>query len=57
VIFGIPFERMANVVENLELLLKRRADLVELLAEPVGKAHIATEREIAVQRSPGAILR
>ena len=56
VIFGIPFERMANVVENLELLLKRRGDLVELLAEPVGMPHTATEREIAVQRSPGAIL-
>lgn len=56
VIFGIPFEKFENVVENLEVLLDRRPDLVELLAEPVGHAHTATEREIAVQRSPGAIL-
>ena len=56
-IFGIPFEKMENVVENLELLLRRRGDLVELLAEPVGVAHVATEREIAVQRSPGAVLK
>ena len=56
VIFGIPFEKLDNVVENLELLLDLRPDLVELLAEPVGQPHTATEREIAVQRSPGAVL-
>ena len=56
VIFGIPFEKLDNVVENLELLLELRPDLVELLSEPVGKPHVATEREIAVQRSPGAVL-
>ena len=57
VIFGIPFERFENVVENLELLLKRRGDLFELLAEPVGTPHVCTEQEVAVQRSPGAVLR
>lgn len=56
VVFGIPFEKLENVVENLEVLLERRADLVTLLAEPVGQAHEATEEEIAVQRSPGAVL-
>jgi uncharacterized protein (DUF169 family) len=56
VIFGIPFEKMENVVENLELLLELRPDLTELLAEPVGQPHICTEDEIAWQRSPGAIL-
>ena len=56
VVFGIPLEKLENVVENLELLLKRRPDLKSLLAEPVGEAHECTEDEIAVQRSPGAIL-
>lgn len=56
-IFGIPFERMENVVENLELLLKRRPDLAALLAEPLGQAHICSPEEVAAQRSPGAILR
>ncbi len=53
--FGIPFEKLENVVENLELLLSRRPYLVKLLAEPVGTPHVASEKEIAVQRSPGAI--
>lgn len=57
VVFGIPFERFENVVENLELLLERRGDLVTLLAEPVGTAHVCTPEEVAVQRSPGAVLR
>ena len=56
VIFGIPFEKLENVVENLELPLKRRPDLKSLLSEPVGQAHECTEEEIAVQRSPGRIL-
>ncbi len=56
VVFGIPFEKLENVVENLELLLQRRPDLKKLLAEPVGQAHTCTEEELAVQRSPGAIL-
>jgi uncharacterized protein (DUF169 family) len=56
VIFGIPFEKLENVVDNLEILLDNRPDLVELLSEPVGQAHTATEREIAVQRSPGAVM-
>ncbi len=55
VVFGIPFEKLENVIENLELLLSRRPDLVELLAEPVGQAHVASDDEVAVQRSPGAI--
>ena len=50
------FEKLENVVENLELLLKRRPDLDTLLAEPVGQAHICTDEEVAVQRSPGVIL-
>lgn len=56
VIFGIPFEKLENVVENLELLLKRRPDLKSLLSEPVGQAHVCTDEEISVQRSPGKIL-
>ena len=56
VVFGIPFEKLENVVDNLEILLDNRPDLVELLSEPVGQPHTATEREIAVQRSPGAVL-
>lgn len=56
VIFGIPFEKLENVVENLELLLTRRPDLKELLAEPVGEAHVCSDDEIAAQRSPGAVL-
>jgi hypothetical protein len=56
VIFGIPFEKLENVVENLEVLLDNRPDLVELLSEPVGTPHTATEQEIAWQRSPGAVL-
>lgn len=56
VIFGIPFEKLANVVQNLELLLNRRPDLKEMLTEPVGQAHVCTEKEVAVQRAPGAVL-
>ena len=56
VIFGIPFEKLENVVENLELLLTRRPDLKTLLAEPVGQAHVCSDDEISAQRSPGAIL-
>lgn len=56
VIFGIPLENLDKVVENLELILELRADLRELIAEPVGQAHICTEEEIAAQRSPGAVL-
>jgi len=56
VIFGIPFEKLENVVENLELLIERRPDLKELLAEPVGEAHMCTDEEIAVQRSSGKVL-
>jgi uncharacterized protein (DUF169 family) len=56
VIFGIPFEKLENVVENLELLLERRPDLKSLLSEPVGQAHECTDEEIAAQRSPGKIL-
>ena len=56
VVFGIPFEKLEGVVENLELLLERRPDLKHLLSEPVGHPHVCTEEELAVQRSPGAIL-
>ena len=56
VVFGIPFEKLENVVENLELLLERRPDLKNLLSEPVGQAHVCSDDEIAAQRSPGAIL-
>ena len=44
VIFGIPFEKLDNVVENLELLLELRPDLVELLA---GTGRSATYRDRA----------
>lgn len=57
IVFGIPFERLENVIENLELLLHRRPDLVKLLAEPVGHAHICSDEEIAVQRAPGGVVR
>ena len=56
VVFGIPLEKLENLVENLELLISLRPDLEVLLAEPVGQAHICTEDEVAWQRSPGAIL-
>jgi uncharacterized protein (DUF169 family) len=57
VVFGIPYEKLANVVDNLELLLKRRPDLVTLLAEPVGQAHVCTDEEVQVQKAPGGIVR
>jgi hypothetical protein len=56
-IFGIPLEKLEGVVENMELLLKRRPDLKSMLAEPVGEEHVATEEELAVQRSPGSLVR
>jgi hypothetical protein len=55
-IFGVPLETLEKVVENLELILELRGDLRELIAEPVGQAHICTAEEIAAQRSPGAVL-
>jgi uncharacterized protein (DUF169 family) len=56
VVFGIPLEKLPGVIDNLELLLRRRPDLVRLLAEPVGHAHVSTEDEIRVQRAPGGIV-
>ena len=57
VVFGIPLEKLSNVVDNLELLLKRRPDLVKLLAEPLGQAHLCTDEEIRVQKAPGGIVK
>jgi uncharacterized protein (DUF169 family) len=57
VVFGIPLEKLPGVVENLELLLRRRPDLVTLLAEPVGQPHVCSDDEIRVQRAPGGVTR
>ena len=57
VVFGIPLEKLPGVVDNLELLLKRRPDLVTLLAEPVGQPHIYTDEEIRVQKAPGGLVK
>jgi uncharacterized protein (DUF169 family) len=57
VVFGIPLEKLPGVVENLELLLRRRPDLVTLLAEPIGHPHVCSDDEIRVQRAPGGVTR
>jgi uncharacterized protein (DUF169 family) len=56
VVFGIPLEKLPGVVENLELLLRRRPDLRQLLAEPVGQAHVCSDDEIRVQKAPGGVV-
>ena len=54
--FGIPIEQLRQLVDDAELLLKRRPDLEAQLDEPVNAVHEATEFELRVQKAKGKML-
>ena len=54
--FGVPMEQMAQLAEDLDLLLERRPDIKAQMEEPFDQVHVVTQHELDVQKARGRLI-